>query len=503
MVLELRDIVKTFPGVCALDGARFDLRPGEVHALIGENGAGKSTLMNIIAGVLRPDAGQILLDGRPVAFRNPHHASQHGIAVVFQELSLVPNMCIAENMFAHRQPVGALNLIKWNDLYARAAQYLRLFDMTVNPATPVRHLSVAQRQVVEILKALSQEPRVVILDEPTSSLTAIETNLLFDNIRRLKAQGVAFIYISHHLSEIFQIADRVTVMRDGKYVQTLNVAEATEDLLIRRMVGRELKNVYGQRAAPVGDPYFRIEQASRSPDFHDISFHLRRGEILGLAGLVGAGRTQLARALAGLEPLRHGQILLDNSPLRIRSPQQAIRHGIGYLTEDRKDQGLFLRMPIRDNCIAPSLARFANALGAVDESRVDRFAESSRARFNIITPSTRQPVGHLSGGNQQKVLLSMWMGIQPKVLIIDEPTRGVDVGARSDIYALLRDLAATGVGILMVSSDLQEILGLSDRILVMRSGRLAAEFSREHATEELIIAAATGARLESHVQLTH
>jgi ABC-type sugar transport system ATPase subunit len=503
LVLELRQIVKTFPGVRALDGAKLELRKGEVHALVGENGAGKSTLMNIAGGVLRPDSGQIILDGQPVSFANPHAAAQAGIAVVFQELSLVPNLSVAENIFAHRQPVGALGLIRWRELHNQTRPLLGRFSLDIDPGTPVSRLSVAQRQVVEILKAMSHAPKVLILDEPTSSLTSTETRLLFQNIRQLKAEGVAFIYISHHLSEVFEIADRVTVMRDGRYVETFDAKEVTEDLLVRKMVGRELLNIYGQRAAPVGPAYFSIRGAAKGKAFEDISFGLRRGEILGLAGLVGAGRTELGRAIAGIEPLDRGEMILDGRPLRIRTPQQAIQSGIGYLTEDRKEQGLFLRMAIRDNCVAPSLRNFTGRAGVVRDGEIRDFAEAIRERFRIVAPSTRQRVGNLSGGNQQKVLLSMWMGIKPKVLIVDEPTRGVDVGARSEIYALLRDLAASGVGILMISSDLQEILGLSDRILVMRAGALAAEFDRAQATEERIIASATGVELESYAQAGH
>jgi ABC-type sugar transport system ATPase subunit len=495
-VLELRDIVKSFPGVRALDGAKFELKAGECHALVGENGAGKSTLMNIIAGVYRPEAGRILLAGREVAFANPHSAARQGIGVVFQELSLVPNLSVAENIFAHRQPTRWLNLIDWPTLHRRTARMLAMFHLAIHPATPVRTLSVAQRQVVEILKALSHRPKVVILDEPTSSLTAVETKLLFENIRRLKPEGVAFIYISHHLKEVFEVADRVTVMRDGRYVDTMDIRDATEDAIVRKMVGRELLNVYGQRKAPVGEVYFRVEGAGRKGVFQDIRFELRRGEILGLAGLVGSGRTELGRAICGIEPLDCGTMTLNGELLKITRVHQAISRGMGYLTEDRKDQGLFLRMAIRDNCVAPSLREFAGALGGMNDGLIRRHAEKIRGRFNIVAPSTSQLVGRLSGGNQQKVLLSMWTGIRPRLLIVDEPTRGVDVGARSEIYALLRDLAATGVGILTISSDLQEILGLADRVLVMRDGRMVAQLPREIATEENIIAAATGVQLE-------
>lgn len=492
LVFEARGIVKNFPGVRALDGANLQLKKGEVHALVGENGAGKSTLMHILGGVIQPDAGQILVQGKPTKLSSPHHASRQGIGIVFQELSLAPNLSVAENIFAHRQPVKALDLIDWPRLHECTRGLLDLFDLDVDPRTPVKLLSVAEQQVVEILKAISQAPSVLILDEPTSSLTTRETTLLFRNIRRLKAEGMAFIYISHHLPEVFEISDRVTVLRDGANVATAEAAAMDEARLVRMMVGRELINMYGSRDSEIGEKYFTVEQASRSHSFRDISFSLRRGEILGFAGLVGAGRTELARGIFGVEPLDSGLITLDGEPLKIRNTRAAIRQGIGYLTEDRKDQGLFLRMQIRENCVAPSLESFTDPLGFLREQRITQFAETSRARFNIITPGIHQQVRNLSGGNQQKVLLSMWMGIRPRLLIVDEPTRGIDVGARSEIYGLLRALAATGVGIILVSSDLLEILGLSDRIIVMREGQIVGEFQKEEATEEKIISCAAG-----------
>jgi ABC-type sugar transport system ATPase subunit len=491
IILQLRDITKTFPGVRALDRVNFDLRRGEVHALVGENGAGKSTLMHIVGGIYRPDSGEILVGGRPVRFRGAHDAAMRGISVVYQELSLAPNLSVAENIFANRQPVYAGNLIDFGALEDQAHQLLHRFSLDLSPRTLVKHLSVAQQQVIEILKAMSYRPHVLVLDEPTSSLTALDTQLLFRNMDRLKAEGTSIIYISHHLGEVFQVADRVTVLRDGRYVETLPAAGLTEDAIVKRMVGRTLGNIYGERASDIGPEYFRIEGAAGGR-FRDVSFSLRRGEILGVAGLVGAGRTELARAIFGAEPLAAASVTLDGRALRIRSPGQAIAAGIGYLTEDRKDQGLYLRMTVRDNCIAPALGRFAGRLGMMDERRISEFAEAGRTRFNIITPSIGQAVRNLSGGNQQKVLVAMWMGIAPKVLIADEPTRGVDVGAKSEIYRLLRQLAATGVGIVLISSDLLEILGLADRILVMRQGRIAGEFARSEATEENVIACAAG-----------
>jgi ABC-type sugar transport system ATPase subunit len=355
-----------------------------------------------------------------------------------------------------------------------------MFELEIDPRRLVGGLSPDHQQVVEILKALSQSPSVLILDEPTSSLAAAHVKRLFGILKDLKVQGLSVIYISHHLREVFEVADRVTVLRDGRHVDTSSVGDVTEEDLVRKMVGREIIDMYG-KTAEWGRECFRIEAAGRGNDFQDISFSVKAGEIVGIAGLSGAGRTELARGIFGAEPLEMGRMFLDNRPVEIHNPSQAINHRIGYLTEDRKEQGLFLGMTVRENCVAPSLRCFVNRLGLMDERAITDFAEVNRARLNIVTPSVRQKVENLSGGNQQKVLLSMWMAIQPLLLIVDEPTRGVDVGAKSEIYHLLRELAAHGVAIIMISSDLLEILGLSDRILVMRNGRLAGEFTAAEA----------------------
>ena len=486
LVLRSRDIVKTFPGVRALDRVSFDLRRGEVHALVGENGAGKSTLMHILGGVIQPDSGSIILDAEEVSFADTHSAVRHGISVVFQELSLSENLSIAENIFANTQPILYAGLIDWWDMYAHAEDILRLFEWEIDPRTPVAELSTAERQVVEILKAIAREPNVLILDEPTSSLTAHETEMLFTNIGRLKREGCSIIYISHHLHEVFEVADRVTVLRDGRVVETCAIGDVTEESLVRKMVGRELKDMYGARADKVGAEVLRVEWPP------EMSLSVGAGEIVGVAGLAGAGRTELGRAIFGADLISGLRVCLDGKLIEIRSPEDAIEHGIAYLTEDRKDDGLFLDMSIRDNCAAPSLGKLATGCGLMNERAIDEFAEGFRKEFGIVTPSIRQEVGLLSGGNQQKVLLAMWMGIRPRVLIADEPTRGVDVGAKSEIYHMLRKLAADGVSILLISSDLPEILGLSDRILVMRESRLAGEFAASEATEENVVACATG-----------
>lgn len=497
IVLEVRNIVKAFPGVRALDGVDFKLSRGEIHALVGENGAGKSTLIHILGGVIQPDSGQIYLEGKRVSFSNTHSASVHGISVVFQDLSLAANLSVAENIFSNRQPVNHLNMIDRKRLYQDTAEILGLFGLDIDPKDNLRHLSADEHQVVEILKAISQHPKVLIFDEPTSALSAAHVRLLFKIIKKLKEQGLSLIYISHHLREVFELADRVTVLRDGRHVQTCQAKSVTEEDLVRRMVGREIIDMYGKRSRELGQECFRVDRVGRGKDFCDISFSVRCGEIVGLAGLSGAGRTELARGIFGAEPFETGHMFLNNQRTDIHNPSQAIRNRIGYLTEDRKQQGLFMEMTIRQNCVAPSLRCFSNRIGLVNDKAVTDFADVNRVRLNIVTPNVRQQVENLSGGNQQKVLLSMWMGIQPLLLIVDEPTRGVDVGAKSEIYRLLRQLAAEGVGIIMISSDLLEILGLSDRILVMRNGRLAGEFTKEEATEENIIACASEVSLPS------
>ena len=491
-VLETRGLTKSFPGVKALNNVNFILRKGEVHAIVGENGAGKSTLMHIIGGIFAQDKGDIFLDGVPVQIKTPHAAANLGISVVFQELSLVENLSIAENIFANRQPIKKANMINWKKLYADTCELLQLFELDFDPGILVKNLSAAHRQVVEILKALSHKPRVFILDEPTSSLTSVETELLFLNIKKLVREGMSCIYISHHLPEIFEISDRVTVLRDGLLINTSNVTDVTEDNLITMMVGRTLGDMFGIRTTEPGEEYVNIENAGCGKDFQDVSFTVRRGEIVGFAGLVGAGRTKLGRGLFGLEPINQGRFIIEGNPVEIRSPVDAIKHGIAYVSEDRKTEGLFLRMTVRENFVAPKLHNFAGAFGFMRDATITSFADKQKEIFTISTPSTNHIVNNLSGGNQQKVLLAMWLSIKPKLLIIDEPTRGVDVGARSDIYHLLRKLADEGTGIIMISSDLTEILGLSDRIMVMREGRIVNELTKEEATEENIIASATG-----------
>jgi ABC-type sugar transport system ATPase subunit len=450
--------------------------------------------MQILGGSQMAEAGQVFLDGQPVSFHSAHDGLEAGIAMVFQELSMIGTLSIAENIFANRQPVGRLNNIHWQQLYQDTEAVLNTFDLDLDPATLVKYLPMGQQQILEILKAITIEPKVLILDEPTSSLTETETADLFANIRMLQTQGMTFIYITHKLREVFELADRVMVMRDGKKIGIRNVDEVTENDLVSMMVGREIKDIYGGLLVPseIGEEYFRVEDFAYQDDFQDISFGLHRGEILGLAGLVGAGRTELARSIFGIGPKDDGRVLLENEVVEIKRPQDAIEKGIAYLTEDRKSQGLFLDMPISDNLIAPILKKFVGKIGFLNYSEVDEHAEVQIEAYGIATPSAKQKVLNLSGGNQQKTMIAMWMGIEPKVVIFDEPTRGVDVGARYEIYQKLRELTAEGVGILVISSELPELIGLCDRILVMHQGRITGEVTKEEFSEELIMTYAAG-----------
>lgn len=493
-VLEARQIVKTFPGVYALSCVDLKVKSGEVHALVGENGAGKSTLMLTLGGVYKADSGTILIDGEEVSFDSANDANKKGISVVYQELSLVPNLNVAENIFANRQPLKAFGLIDWKKLYDDTKEMLSLFEIDyIDPFTLVKDLSIANQQVVEILKAMSFEPKVLILDEPTSSLTEPEVQQLFCNIKKLKSKGIAFIYISHHLNEIFEIADRVTVLRDGKYVCEADVKDIDEDFLVTKMVGRKIENIYGKRDenSKIGEVLFEAIDISAKGLFEHVSFNVRKGEIVGFSGLVGAGRTEVGRSIFGAEPIESGCLILDGKKISVNNTRSAMKQGIGYLSEDRKSQGLYLNFGIRENLISNRLEDFCDGK-FVNERKVDENANESVYKYGIITPSVSQIVGNLSGGNQQKVLLGTWIGINPKLLIVDEPTKGVDVGAKSDIYKLLRELAATGVGIIMISSDLPEILGVTDRIIVMKNGSIAGELDRREANEEKVIALAAG-----------
>jgi len=497
-LLQMITISKAFPGVKALDKVDFSVQPGEIMALLGENGAGKSTLMRILDGVLTPDSGQILWRGQPVQLRSPQDAKNLGISMIHQELALVPHLDVAKNIYLGREPGGLLpGTVDWATLYEQASQQLARLDLDIDPRTPVRDLPLAQQQMIEVAKALSLSAQLIVMDEPTSSLSNTEVAVLFRTMRTLRAQGVAIVFISHRLNEIFAIADRVTVLRDGGLVGSESLSNLSTDTLIRMMVGREL-NATQERPAPSPPtippaPILELRNLSRAGILHDISFSLYEGEILGIAGLVGAGRTELAETIFGVHPPSSGDIVLHGQTLHLRRPADAIQAGIALVTEDRKGQGLFLRMEVGAN-ISVRILNQLTRLGPIRKSQSQRIAQEYVDKLGVRTPSTQQKVRNLSGGNQQKVVIAKWLTLRPKLLILDEPTRGIDIGAKGEIHRLMRDLAAQGVGILMISSELPEVLGVSDRVLVMREGRLVAEADPRTATQDDIMRAATGAK---------
>lgn len=494
-VLEMRDIVKRYPGVLAVDHGQLTLRPGEVHCLVGENGAGKSTLMKVLAGAIPMDSGEIRLSGEPVSVTSPHHAQQLGISMIYQEFNLSPFLSVAENIFLGREPrLGKTPFINWSTMYRDAREILGRVRTDLDVRKPVNECSVAQQQIVEIAKALSFSSKVIVMDEPSATLTDHELKALFDLIRGLTKDGIGMIYISHRLEEIFEIGDRVTVMRDGQYIGTKEVSEVHREDLIHMMVGRELKDEYPKERFARGEEVLRVEGLGIDGAFQDVSFSLHKGEIMGLTGLVGAGRTEVARAIFGADKLHAGQIFLDGRPITVTSPQDAIRQGIGLLTEDRKTQGLVLGMSVRENTTLANLKDLVRFL-FVDRGREREVTLKYVDDLRIKTPTIEQTAQNLSGGNQQKVVLAKWLFTGCRVLIFDEPTRGIDVGAKVEIYKLMNELVRNGVCILMISSELPEVLGMCDRILVMHEGRLAGELPRADADQERLMRLATGETL--------
>jgi ribose transport system ATP-binding protein len=493
-LLEMKGICKRFPGVVALDQISLSVYPAEVLALVGENGAGKSTLMKIIGGIYGPDEGTIRLDDSPVKIHSVSDSIRLGISFIHQELNVFDNLDLAGNIFFGREPRkwGWLSLIDRERMYASAQTYLGRLGLDISSRTPLAKLSIAQRQLVEIAKALSQNARLLIMDEPTSSLTLAETERLIRVVKDLRAQGVSIIYISHRLGEVKSIADRVLVLRDGRNVGQLSRDEISHERLVQMMVGRDLARFY-PHAEGVGEaPYFAVRNLRTARYPHQaVSFNIRRGEILGLAGLVGAGRSELAQALFGVDVALAGEVVLDSMTLKIHSPREAIARGIYLIPEDRRRSGLILEDCIRENITLPALRNFAS-MGLIKRAAERRAATESFHRLNIKAPSIEERAGNLSGGNQQKVVLARWLALEPKVLIFDEPTRGIDVGAKAEIYDLMRKLAASGVAILMISSDMEEILGVSDRVAVMHEGRLAGTLERHQFTEESIMRLAVG-----------
>ena len=490
--LLLEDISKAFPGVQALDRARLEVKKGEIHALVGENGAGKSTLMKILTGALPKDAGRIILRGQEVDIRTPAQAQELGISMIHQELALVPYRTVGENIFLGREPQGKIpGVIDWSRLYHQAQALLDRLNVKVDAHALVDDLSIAQLQMVEVAKALSYNADLIIMDEPTSSLTDRETEVLFDLMRSLRADGVSIIFISHRLEEVFEIADRVTVLRDGKYIGTKHTSETDENEIVRMMVGRELGELYPKAEAQRQGVILEVRDLADGRELHGATFQLHRGEVLGIAGLVGAGRTALAETIFGIRRATAGSIQVDGHPVRVRSANDAIQLGMGLVPEDRKQQGLFLNMAVRENITISAISQ-VSWLGFLNFNKMNKLARAFIEKLDIRTPSLLQKVRNLSGGNQQKVVISRWLTLKPRILILDEPTRGIDVGAKSEIHGLMSQLASEGVGVMMISSELPEVLGVSDRILVMHEGRIVAEFSREEATQDKIMLAATG-----------
>ena len=498
-ILEMRSITKEFPGVKALDGVTFDLFTGEFHSLVGENGAGKSTLMKILSGVypFGSYGGDIVVEGEVKQFKTVRDAENAGIAIIFQELSLVKELTVAENIFLGREP-SRFGVINWTELYQRAAKLLQDLNLPISAKTPVGNLGIGSQQLVEIAKALSQNAKILVLDEPTAALTESEVKTLFNILQSLKARGVGMIYISHKLGEVFEMSDRISVLRDGKTVGTSNAEDLTIERVIAQMVGREVGNIFPTSQHEFGEAALEVKnltayQAETDKLLVDnVSFSVRKGEVLGISGLMGAGRSELLMAIFGAwRGKSSGEILVEGRQVFISSPSDAIRHGIGFVTEDRKRFGLILEQTILDNMTLAGLKQISGAF-LIHRARENVAAKKSMTDLHVKATSPMTISGTLSGGNQQKVVLGKWLLTKPKVLFLDEPTRGIDVGAKQEIYANINELAKQGLAIVMVSSELPEVIGLSDRVLVLHEGRLTGEFSRVEATPERVMAAATG-----------
>ena len=486
----MKKIFKAFPGVVALKDVDFTLNYGEVHALVGENGAGKSTLMKILSGAYQADHGNIFLEGNSINIKNPRIAQDYGISTIYQEFNLIPQLPVAANIFLGREPclAGYLNKKK---IYQETQKILDELHLNVNLLSPVKYLSVAEQQMVEVAKALLFKTRILIMDEPTSALTTQEIETLFKTIKKIKEQGVGIIYISHHLEEIFQICDRATVLRDGQQVGSYPVSEIDKRKLIQLMANRDLNDYYPRLRSEPGEEILRVSGLHCGHKLKNINFYLRRGEILGIAGLLGSGRTELARAIFGIDRINQGEILFNGQPVILNSPRRAIRTGIGLLAEDRKQLGLVLQLSIKDNIGLPNLDHFSR-FGILKRKEQLQLSTRLINDLRIKATNCQQKVIYLSGGNQQKVVLSKWLARQLDVLIFDEPTRGIDVAAKVEIYQLMNQLTARGVGIIMISSELPEILGMSDRIIVMHKGNITAEFDARQATQEKLLSSALG-----------
>jgi rhamnose transport system ATP-binding protein len=489
-IVQVKHISKRFDTTQALDDVSLDLYPGEIHALMGENGAGKSTLIKIMTGVYHSDQGEMMLDGQPIQVGNSVEAQAYGIAAIYQEPLIYPDLNVAENIFITHRSRGLF--VNWRKMYRDAEEILAKLDVKLDVRMPARGLTLAAQQTIEIAKAISLNVRVLIMDEPTASLSAHEVDQLFKLTRSLRDQGVSILFISHRMEEVFEIADRVTIFRDGRWISTLPRSEMTRERAVHDMVGRKIEDFFAKSEIQRGELLMSVKGLNKESVFTDINFDLYRGEVLGFAGLVGSRRTDIGLALFGIEPADSGEIILDGKAERIRSPEQALRLGIAYMTEDRRQIGLTMPMSITSNVSLPMLHQYLSRLGLIQRRSEEATAEHYRERLSIRTPSIHQPVAMLSGGNQQKVMLSKWLNTRPQILILDEPTRGIDVGAKAEVHQIISELVAQGLGIILISSDMPEIMAMSDRILVMREGRQMGIFSREQATQEIILTAAMG-----------
>ncbi len=489
-ILTLSKVSKEFPGVKALNNVDFTLRKGEVHALVGENGAGKSTLMKILSGAYTKDSGIIEFDGKEVEISSPKASEKMGIAIIYQELNLINRISVAENIFLGRAPKKN-GVIQWNKMYKNAKELFNSFDIEMDVSKCARDFSIAQQQIIEIIKAVSINAKVVIMDEPTSSLTENETKILFRIINSLKSKGIAVIFITHRLDEVFEISDRLTVLRDGCYIGTKDVKDITKSELIKMMIGRELKQQFPQRNVQIGEEYFRVDHISDGNKISDVSFCVRKGEVLGFAGLVGAGRTETMRLIFGADKKTAGKIFIHNKEVHIKNPKQSVGKKIGFVTENRKEEGLFLRLPVRNNIVAVAIDKI-KSFRVLNFKKEKNFSDKYVQELRINTPSINQKVVFLSGGNQQKVVLAKWLLSDSEVVILDEPTRGIDVGAKREIFEIINQLAAQGKAIVFISSEMEEILGISDRILVMHEGRISGEVTKENFSERIIAEYAFG-----------
>lgn len=487
-VLEFRNITKYFPGVKALDNVSFKVKSGEVLAFLGENGAGKSTLLKTLNGDYQPTSGEYLLNGEVKHFNNPKEAIDEGISVIYQERQILMELSVAENIFIGRLPVGKNGLIDNKELYSRAQEIIDEFGLPIDPTSKVKDISIAHQQMVEIMKAYSRELKVIAFDEPTASLCDSEIEILFKTIEKLKKENKIIIYVSHRMKELDQLADKIAIFKDGKFVAMVNKGEVSQKELIKMMVGRDLGDIFNNldRKKNIGETLLQVRNLT-SNYVKDISFELKRGEILGFSGLVGSGRTEIMRAIIGADTLKSGEILLENNSVICKSPKEAMREGIVLVPEDRKTQGILPNMSVGENISISILDKIINKLGFINKKSEDTIAEDGIKKFNVKTPTAEKKIVELSGGNQQKTIVARWLATNPKILILDEPTKGIDIGAKSEFYKLINDFAREGMGVILISSELPEVIGLSDRIIVMKSGKITGEVDRKDATEDKLL----------------